>query len=151
MGCELIIDYLVKQSTIKFPLSIMIFSVIQIFLCILSNGIFACQLEHKRIYENVEITLLCTSLPITEIVWKFNNQSQINSSFSPSVIVHEDSLVILSPPNESVYGDYSCSFTNGTLINCFRLHKGTYLCMVICMLIIIVITVYIHRVVTIRS
>ena len=114
----------------------MIFSVIQIFLWILANGTFACRPEFKKIYENAEenVTLLCTSLPITEIVWKFNNLSRIDSSFSPNVEIHEDSLVIsVSPFKESVYGDYSCSFTNGTLINCFRLYRGMYI--VTCMFI----------------
>ena len=91
-------------------------------LWILANVIFTCQPEHKRISENV--TFSCSSQPITEpIVWRFNNQSQINSS---SVVVHGTSIVILSH-KESVYGNYSCLFTNGTLISCFSLYvQGMY-------------------------
>ena len=90
---------------------------------ILANGIFACQPEFKKISENV--TLSCSLLPITEpIVWLFNNQSQVNSSFSARVTVsepHGRSLMILSD-DMAVYGNYSCWFANGTLINCFSLY-----------------------------
>ena len=92
------------------------------FVWILANGNFACQPEFKSISENV--TLLCSLLPITEpIIWLFNNRSLINSS-SESVAVsgpHGRSLMI-SSHDVSVYGDYSCSFANSTLINCFSLY-----------------------------
>ena len=90
---------------------------------ILSHGIFACQPEFKRISEN--ITLSCSLLPITDpIVWLFNNQSQVNSTFSASVTVSEPHgrLLMILSDDMTVYGDYSCWFGNGTLINCFSLY-----------------------------
>ena len=112
---------IVPSNAMRVTFSVAVISLA--FTWILANGIFACQPEFKRVSENV--TLSCSLLPITEpIVWLFNNQSQVNSSFSESVTVsrpHGRSLMILSD-DMTVYGDYSCLFANGTLINCFSLY-----------------------------
>ena len=84
----------------------------------------ACNPEFKRISENV--TLPCDSIrPIAETVsWWFNNQTQVDSSF-PGITLSRPygrSITILSG-DVSVYGgDYSCSFANGTFINCYRIY-----------------------------
>ena len=94
------------------------------FVWILVSIVCACHPEFKRISDNV--TLPCDSLlPIGEaVLWWFNNETQVDSSFSPSITLsrpHGRSITIL-PDDVSVYGDYSCSFANGTFIKCYSLY-----------------------------
>ena len=93
------------------------------FVWILINVGRACHPESKHISDNV--TIACDSpLPITEtVIWRFNNQTEVDSSFSSITLSkpYGRSVAILSG-DVSVYGDYSCSFANGSFINCFSLY-----------------------------
>ena len=68
-----------------------------------------------------EKRLIYSSVPLTGIIWLFNNQPELG----PGVAVSQDGSFITIPPSEPdsiryVYGNYSC-FQNNTLLNCFSL------------------------------
>ena len=97
-----------------------------VFVWLLTVVACACHTELKVISE--QVTISCSSFQINDpVTWWFNNASQIDSNFSSVTVSQDGRSIVISPWDVSVYGDYSCRFANGTLINCYSVYiQGIY-------------------------
>ena len=101
-------------------ISLRVFSYALAFVWLLDAATCACHEEYKSIDE--QITIPCTNNDPTTVTWRFDNHSQINSTFSGVVVSQDTRSIMIQPRHVSVYGDYSCFDNDGTLINCYSVY-----------------------------